>query len=133
ILQALRGEPVEVHGDGLQSRDFTFVSDVVQANLLAAKAPNVSGEVLNVGCGETHPAMEIVFLLSKLLVTDIQARGSAPRPGDIRRPEADITKAKRLLGYDVEIEFKHGLALTVKHLMTGFPAGSGTVLTEGAR
>jgi len=133
ILQALRGEPVEVHGDGLQSRDFTFVSDVVQANLLAAKAPNVSGEVLNVGCGETHPVMEIVFLLSKLLVTDIQWRKSAPRPGDIRRTQADITKAKRLLGYDVEIEFKHGLALTVKHLMTGFSAGSGTVLTEGAR
>src|SRR5215468_1068094 len=133
ILQALRGEAVEVHGDGLQSRDFTYVSDIVQANLLAAKAPNVSGEVFNVGCGETHPVMEIVFLLSKLLVTDIQWRKSAPRPGDIRRTQADITKAKRLLGYDVEIEFKHGLALTVKHLMTGFSAGSSNVLAEGTR
>jgi nucleoside-diphosphate-sugar epimerase len=77
--------------------------------------------------------MEIVFLLSKLLVTDIQWRKISPRPGDIRRTQADITKAKRLLGYDVEVEFKHGLALTVKHLMTGFSTGSGTVLTEGAR
>ena len=81
ILQALRGEPVEVHGDGLQSRDFTFVTDVVQANLLAAKAPNVSGEVFNVGSGDTHAVMDIIFFLSKFLGIDIKWRKTPPRKG----------------------------------------------------
>ena len=133
ILQALRGEPVEVHGDGLQSRDFTFVSDVVQANLLAAKAPNVAGEVFNVGGGDTHAVMDIVFFLSKFLGIDIKWRKTPPRKGDVRRTQADIGKAKRLLGYEVEVEFPVGLALTVKHFMAQFPAGAGRVLAEGTR
>jgi nucleoside-diphosphate-sugar epimerase len=116
-VQALRGEPVEVHGDGLQSRDFTFVTDVVQASLLAAKAPNVAGEVVNVGSGESHAVMDIVFFLSKFLGIDIQWRKTPPRAGDVRRTQADIGKAKRLLGYEVEVEFAVGLALTVKHFM----------------
>jgi len=133
ILQALRGEPVEIHGDGLQSRDFTFVTDVVQANLLAAKAPNVAGEVFNVGCGETHAVMDIVFFLSKFLGVDIQWHKTPPRQGDVRRTQADISKAKRLLGYEVEVEFPVGLALTVKHFMAGFPSptGAGNVLAGG--
>jgi UDP-glucose 4-epimerase len=115
IREALRGAPVEVHGDGLQSRDFTYVTDVVQANLLATKAPNVSGEVFNVGSGETHTVMDIVFLLSKFLGGDIRWRQTPPRKGDVRRTQADIAKARRLLGYEVEVEFPVGLALTVKH------------------
>ncbi len=133
ILQALRGEPIEVHGDGLQSRDFTFVTDIVQANLLAAKAPNVSGEVFNVGCGDSHAVMDIVFFLSKFLGIDIQWRKTPPRKGDVRRTQADISKAKRLLGYEVEVEFPVGLALTVKHCMATFSAGTGQVLAEGPR
>jgi UDP-glucose 4-epimerase len=133
IVQALRGEPVEVHDDGLQSRDFTYVSDIVQANLLAAKAPNVAGEVLNVGCGESHAVLDIVFFLSKFLGIDIQWRKTAARKGDVRRTQADIGKAKRLLGYEVEVEFPVGLALTVKHFMAGYSAGAGKVLAEGAR
>jgi len=133
ILQALRGEAVEVHGDGLQSRDFTYVSDIVQANLLAAKAPNVSGEVFNVGCGETHAVMDIVFFLSKFLGVDIQWRKAPPRTGDVRRTHADIGKAKRLLGYEVEVEFPVGLALTVKHFMASFSTGTSNVLAEGTR
>jgi UDP-glucose 4-epimerase len=117
IVQALRGESVEVHGDGLQSRDFTYVSDVVQANLLAAKAPNVAGEIFNVGCGETHTVMDIVFFLSKFLGRDIKWRKSAPRKGDVRRTQASVAKAQRLLGYEVEVELPVGLALTVKHFM----------------
>ena len=129
ILQALRGEPVEIHGDGLQSRDFTYVSDVVQANLLAAKAPNVAGEVFNVGCGETHTVMDIVFFLSKFLGRDIQWRKTAPRKGDVRRTHANIGKARRLLGYEVEVEFPVGLALTVKHFMTEYATAG---VPEGA-
>lgn len=123
ILQALRDEPVEVHGDGLQSRDFTYVSDVVQANLLAAKAPHVAGEVFNIGCGDTHSVLDIVFSLSKSLGREIHWRTTPPRRGDVRRTQADISKAKRLLGYEVEVEFPVGLALTVKHFMAGLSAG----------
>jgi UDP-glucose 4-epimerase len=133
IVQALRGEPVEVHGDGLQSRDFTFVTDVVQANLLAAKAPNVAGEVFNVGCGETHAVMDIVFFLSKFLGIDIKWHKTPPRAGDVRRTQADIGKAKRLLGYEVEVEFPVGLALTVKHFMALSAATAGQLMAEGTR
>lgn len=133
IVQALRGEVVDVHGDGLQSRDFTFVSDVVQANLLAAKAPNVAGEVFNVGCGDSHAVMDIVFFLSKFLGIDIQWRKVAPRAGDIRRTQADISRAKRLLGYEVEVEFPVGLALTVKHFLSAFSAGTDNALAGGTR
>jgi UDP-glucose 4-epimerase len=133
ILQALKGEPVEVHGDGLQARDFTYVSDIVQANLLALKAPNVAGEVFNVGCGESHAVMDIVFFLSKFLGVDMQWHKSAARRGDVRRTQADIGKARRLLGYEVEVEFPVGLALTVKHFMAAFSAGTGKLLAEGAR
>ncbi len=129
ILQALRGEPVEVHGDGLQSRDFTYVTDVIQANLLAAKAPNVAGEVFNVGCGDTHTVMDVVFFLSKFLGREIQWHRTAPRRGDVRRTHANIAKAKRLLGYEVEVEFPVGLALTVKHFMAEYAAAN---VVEGA-
>ncbi len=131
IRQALRGEPVEVHGDGLQSRDFTYVSDVVQANLLAVKAPNVVGEVFNIGGGETHTVMDIVFFLGKFLGRELQWRKTPPRKGDVRRTHADIGKAKRLLGYEVEVEFPVGLALTVKHFMAEY--GTTKVLAEDAR
>jgi UDP-glucose 4-epimerase len=130
ILHALRGEPVEVHGDGLQSRDFTYVSDVIQANLLAAKAPNVAGEVFNVGCGDSHTVMDVVFFLSKFLGRDIQWQRTAPRKGDVRRTQANIGKAKRSLGYEVEVEFPVGLALTVKHFMAEYAAAN---VAEGAR
>jgi UDP-glucose 4-epimerase len=117
IRHALRGEPVEVHGDGLQSRDFTYISDVVQANLLAAKSPNVAGEVFNIGCGESHSVMDIVLFLSKFLGREIQWRKTTARKGDVRRTQASLVKSNRLLGYEVEVEFPVGLALTVKHFM----------------
>src|SRR5262245_46008874 len=130
IVQALRGESVEVHGDGFQSRDFTYVSDVVQANLLAVKAPNVAGEIFNVGSGETHSVMDIVFFLSKFLGRDIQWRSSATRKGDVSRTQASIAKAQRLLGYEVEVELPVGLALTVKQFMAEYAPAN---VPEGIR
>ncbi len=129
IVRALRGEPLEVHGDGLQSRDFTFVGDVVQANLLAVKAPNVVGEVFNIGSGESHAVMDIVYFLSKFLAREIQWQNANPRRGDVRRTQADISRARRLLGYEVEVEFPVGLALTVRQFVSGMT----TTLAEGAR
>ncbi len=131
ILMALRGETLPVHGDGLQARDFTYISDVVQANLLAATAPNVRGEVFNVGCGESHAIVDVVLLLSRIFGREIPWRRVPARKGDVRRTEADICKAKRLLGYEVEVEFPVGLARTVKHFTQASRAGQ--ALVEGAR
>lgn len=130
IRRALRGEALDVQGDGMQSRDFTFVGDVVQANLLAVKAPNVVGETVNIGCGESHAVMDIVYFLSKFLGREIRWSNGGARKGDVRRAQADIGKARRLLGYEVEVEFPVGLALTVKHFMTRY---AGTVCAEEAR
>ena len=130
IRRALRGEVLDVQGDGMQSRDFTFVGDVVQANLLAVKAPNVVGETVNIGCGESHAVMDIVYFLSKFLGREIRWSNGGARKGDVRRAQADIGKARRLLGYEVEVEFPVGLALTVKHFMTRY---AGTVCAEEAR
>jgi nucleoside-diphosphate-sugar epimerase len=129
IVRALRGESLDVHGDGLQSRDFTFVGDVVQANLLAVKAPNVVGEVFNIGSGESHAVMDIVYFLSKFLGREIQWHNGNPRRGDVRWTQADISRARRLLGYEVEVEFPVGLALTAKQFVTSMT----TTLAGGAR
>ncbi len=131
ILGVLGGESLTVQGDGMQSRDFTFVGDVVQANLLAVKAPNVVGEVFNIGCGESHAVMDIVYFLSKFLGREIRWQNGPARKGDVRRAQADIGKARRLLGYEVEVEFPVGLALTVKHFSAG--RKTGTMFAEEAR
>jgi UDP-glucose 4-epimerase len=131
ILRAVRGEALDVQGDGMQSRDFTFVGDVVQANLLAVKAPSVVGEVFNIGCGESRAVMDIVYFLSKFLGREIQWHNGPARKGDVRRAQADIGKARRLLGYEVEVEFPVGLALTVKHFVAGH--ATGTMCAEEAR
>jgi nucleoside-diphosphate-sugar epimerase len=131
IGRALRGEALDVNGDGLQARDFTYVGDVVQANLLAVKAPNVVGEVFNVGCGESHAVMDVVYLLSKFLGREIRWHNGPPRQGDVRRTQADIGKARRLLGYEVEAEFPVALATTVKSMQATYAAG--TICAEEAR
>src|SRR3990172_5595757 len=105
ILSAIQRTPLEVHGDGLQSRDFTYVDNVVEANLLAAKSDGVSGETFNVGCGNRVSLMEIIKLLEEQLGYQLDAAHTASRAGDVRHTLADITKAKRLLGYVPIVEF----------------------------
>ena len=115
ILWALRGAALEVHGDGRQSRDFTYIDNVVEANVLAACAPNVGGEVFNVGCGERTSLLEIVARLEAILGRPL-ARGHTPsRAGDVPHTLADVSKAKRLLGYTPLIGFDEGLARTVEY------------------
>jgi nucleoside-diphosphate-sugar epimerase len=113
ILWALRGEPLEVHGDGRQSRDFTYIDNVVDANLLAARAPDVGGEVFNVGCGERTSLLEIADRLEKILGRPVARRHTPPRAGDVPHTLADVTKGKRLLGYEPLVSFDEGLARTV--------------------
>jgi UDP-glucose 4-epimerase len=110
FIQALSsGKRPTIHGDGKQSRDFTYVADVVQANLLAAEAPNVSGRVFNVACGRRTSLLELVEHLNTLLGTRITPLHTTPRPGDVRHSLADIHRACDELGYRPTVDIRAGL------------------------
>jgi UDP-N-acetylglucosamine/UDP-N-acetyl-alpha-D-glucosaminouronate 4-epimerase len=113
ITTMLRGESPVVHGDGSQSRDFSYIANVVQANLLAAEAPGVGGEVFNIACGERASLLDLVAGLNQILGTSIEPTFTAARPGDVKHSLADISRAERLLGYQPLVRFQQGLALTV--------------------
>jgi UDP-glucose 4-epimerase len=108
------GRAPTVHGDGLQSRDFTYVGDVVQAVLKAAAAPaSVSGQVYNVGTGQSVSVLDLVAALNRLLGTDLAPVHAPARTGDIRHSRADIARARRDLGYAPAMPFEAGLRLTI--------------------
>jgi nucleoside-diphosphate-sugar epimerase len=115
----LRGEPVTLEGDGTQSRDFTYVENVVQANLRALETPGVSGEVFNVGCGVRYDLNELIRELGAIAGREPRVQPLPPRPGDVPHSLADITKAQRLLGYEPAVDFRQGLERTVAWLRDG--------------
>jgi nucleoside-diphosphate-sugar epimerase len=113
IAAMSRGESPEIHGDGTQSRDFTYVANVVEANLRAADAPGVGGQVFNVACGRRASLLDLLAALNDVLGTEIEARFGEPRPGDVRHSLADIARARRLLGYEPIVQLEEGLARAV--------------------
>jgi nucleoside-diphosphate-sugar epimerase len=117
FVQALRdGAAPEVHGDGHQSRDFTFVADVVQANLRAAAAPAVrcAGRTYNVALGQRHTLQELLTVLQGLVGHESHERVHTDRRlGDVDHTHADIRAARRDLGYQPQVSFEEGLARTV--------------------
>ena len=115
ILWGLRGQPLEVHGDGSQSRDFTFIENVVEANILAGQAPDVGGEAFNIGCGERTSLLDVVGMLERLLGRPLERRHSPVRGGDVPHTMADVSKAKRLLGYAPLVNFAEGFRRTVDY------------------
>jgi UDP-N-acetylglucosamine/UDP-N-acetyl-alpha-D-glucosaminouronate 4-epimerase len=104
-------QPV-VFGDGEQTRDFTFVDNAVHANLLACEAPNVAGKVFNVGCGGRVSLNEVLATLRRITGKALEAKYEPPREGDIRDSQADISEARKFLGYDPQVGFEEGLRLT---------------------
>jgi UDP-glucose 4-epimerase len=114
ILWGLRGEPLEVHGDGRQSRDFTYIDNVVEANCLAAEAPEAEG-VVNVGCGDRVSLLDIIARLERLLGHSVQRRHTPARAGDVPHTLADIGRAKRVLGYTPLVGFDEGFQRTVEY------------------
>jgi nucleoside-diphosphate-sugar epimerase len=104
-------QPV-IFGDGEQTRDFTYVENAVQANLLACEAPNVSGKVFNIGTGARFSLNQTVELLSKISGKQLQVKYDPPRDGDIRDSLADITRARQFLGYHPQVGFEEGLGRT---------------------
>ena len=102
-----------IFGDGEQSRDFTYVDNAVQANLLASEAPNVSGKVFNIGTGERYSLNQTLELLRGYSGKNLQAQHEPPREGDVRDSQADITQARECLGYEPQISFEEGLQRTL--------------------
>lgn len=114
VTALLKGERPVIYGDGEQTRDFTFVENCVQANLLAATKPNVAGEVFNVGAGVQTSVNDLFRLIRSLIGAEyIEPIYAPPRPGDVRHSLAEITKAERLLGYKPIISLEEGLKLTI--------------------
>lgn len=114
IAAMTAGRNPTVHGDGLQSRDFTYVGNAVQALVKAAEAPGVSGNVYNVGTGSSVTLLELVAALNKLLGTRLDPTFGPIRTGDVRYSQADITRTRRDLGYDPDVSFEQGLARTLE-------------------
>ena len=115
IQSCLNGTRPEVHGDGEQSRDFTYIDDVVQANVLAARAPeHARGRVLNVGGGaEPTSVNRILQIVAELTGTTPDPVHTPPREGDVRRTEADVSLARALIGYEPQVGIEEGLRRTV--------------------
>jgi UDP-glucose 4-epimerase len=115
ITAMLSGKQPTVYGDGQQSRDFTFVENVVAANLLAGSAAGASGRVLNVAAGGKISLLELIAALNKLLKMNVAPRHEEARIGDVRESMADITLARKLLGYEPRIGFEEGLRRSIDY------------------
>jgi len=113
ISKMLRGERPTIYGDGEQSRDFVYVTDVVRANLMASASAAAAGEAMNVAGGAGTTVNVLFAAVNDVLGTRLKARYAPPRPGDILHSMADISKARRLLGYAPSLSFREGLAKTV--------------------
>lgn len=112
IAAYLRGNPPIIFGDGEQSRDFTYVENVVDATLRACAAPQASGNVINVGSGKSHTLNQTIASLNGIFGRDVKPEYGPPRPGDVRHSQADITLARQLLGYRPLVNFEEGLRRT---------------------
>jgi len=111
------GEPVTIYGDGDQSRDFTFVDNVVAANLLAADAPNVGGEILNVATGDSVTVNALAVAIGAMLDKPVEKAYEPAREADVRASWADVGEARRLLGYETRVDFAEGLRRTADYLL----------------
>lgn len=115
ITCMLKGEQPPIHGDGKQTRDFTFVENVVQANIKAATAKNASGEVFNIACGKAYSVLDIVSSVNKILKKSINPKFGPIRPGDVKDTLADISKARKLLKFEPKVGFEEGLKKTIEY------------------
>ncbi|MEK7389741.1 MAG: SDR family oxidoreductase [Elusimicrobiota bacterium] len=125
--QAYLGVALDVHWDGRQSRDFTHVSNVVKANLLAARGPKAAcGEVFNVANSQTYSLLDMIAVIERIVGRRLERRHHPVRPGDIRRTWADNRKIRRVLGYKPVLGFEEGLRETWNYFVKDyFPARNG--------
>lgn len=115
IKQLLHGERPKINGDGKQSRDFTYIENVIEANLKACMAPSeAAGEAFNIAYGGREYLLDIYYGLTEALGVEIEPQFGPDRAGDIKHSNADVSKAKKLLGYEPEYSFKDGIKLAIE-------------------
>ena len=114
VTSILKDKPPTIYGDGEQSRDFTYIDNVVEANLLAARAPKTSGQVVNIACGQAVTVNEIIALINKSLNKNVKPIYTDARPGDVKHSLADITAATKLIGFKPVISFEQGLQTAIQ-------------------
>jgi nucleoside-diphosphate-sugar epimerase len=115
ILACLNREPLSVYGDGQQSRDFTYVDNVVHGNMLAMTAPDVAGQVMNVANGSRTTLLQLIDYLASLTQEQVVVQFLAVRPGDVLHSQADISHAKALLGFEPPVDIELGLQRTLSY------------------
>ncbi|MBU4270624.1 MAG: SDR family oxidoreductase [Planctomycetes bacterium] len=115
ITAMLSGRRPVIFGDGRQSRDFSFVSNVVHANLLAADAADVAGRTINVADGRSIDLLKLLEILNRLLGMNVEPEFAPPRAGDVRESLADVTLARKLLGYEPQVGFEDGLRRSIDY------------------
>lgn len=115
------GKAPTIYGDGLQSRDFTYIENVVQANLLAAEAPaeKVGGQVFNIAGGQSISLLQLVHELNKLTGQSLKPAFEPTRVGDVKNSQADISRARTVLGYESKVTWQEGLARTLEYYRQG--------------
>ena len=116
ITAIAAGKPVTVYGDGEQSRDFTYVANVVDATVRAAHADGASGRIFNVAAGSPASVNDVAEAIGRILDKPVERTFAPPRPGDIRDSWADVTAAKDILGYTPMVDLEQGLRRTIEHL-----------------
>jgi UDP-glucose 4-epimerase len=118
FITAIAGQrPVTIFGDGGQARDFTYVTNVVEANLRAADAAGANGRIFNVAAGAPHSVNDLVDTIGGLLGKEVERHDADPRPGDIRDSFADVSAAREILGWEPQVGFEEGLRLTADALL----------------
>jgi UDP-glucose 4-epimerase len=111
----LQGKRPTVYGDGLQSRDFTYVSDIVRGNLLASEAQDAAGHVINVATGQQFTLLDLIGSINRVLGTKVEPLFAAARAGDVRESLADITLARKLLKFEPRVSFDEGLERSIEY------------------
>ncbi|MHC4084715.1 MAG: SDR family oxidoreductase [Planctomycetota bacterium] len=113
VTAILKDTPPTVFGDGLQSRDFTYIDNVVEANLLAARAEHTAGDVVNIACAQAVTVNETIEIINDTVGKSIKPIYKDPRLGDVKHSLADISKAEKIIGFRPKVPFKQGLQLAI--------------------
>lgn len=114
VTHILKGQSPVVYGDGEQSRDFTYIDNVIHANLLAARAPRTAGQAVNIACGERITINEIINLINELTGRQVKPTYAPTRAGDVKHSLASIDKAREIIGYQPIISFRDGLEKAIQ-------------------
>jgi len=113
VTAILKDQPPTIYGDGEQSRDFTYIDNIVHANLLAARVKKTAGEVVNVACGEAVTVNAIIDMINRLLGKNVKPIYAPARAGDVKHSLADITAARKLIGFEPVVLFREGLEKSI--------------------